>query len=321
MIHVKDSAAILAENWMQQYRRDNPAADRWARGYGLIQHSAETQFNVFEMVDRLSVERGREVLVPLFEALYAADRVASADLWLIIHDIYAHYIYLDGRDLAARDFKPDPDVPAIGSLNLAAARAGYAAIRSIMGEIRHWVDGNPSTFADRLAVNALSIEHPAGTGSQASGGVTCVHLEPIDQRLFVFLGDHLVGDQYPRGGDPIVFDAKDPAAYAWAIFNIESRLPAAVDLDISRGRLDPLCRPYGIGLASSELGLCTETENHAGGSPFGGNPATDLTAARRFNEVARKLWVPPDELRQAMALLNRCDPLVGPREAGMSSAV
>jgi hypothetical protein len=67
------------------YRKHHTAANRWAAGYGPIQHTLETQDRVFAMAELLSARGVRGDGVPLFELLYAADRVASAGMWLVVH--------------------------------------------------------------------------------------------------------------------------------------------------------------------------------------------------------------------------------------------
>ena len=67
------------------YRKHHTAANRWAAGYGPIQHTLETQDRVFAMAELLSARGVQGDGVPLFELLYAADRVASAGMWLVVH--------------------------------------------------------------------------------------------------------------------------------------------------------------------------------------------------------------------------------------------
>ena len=43
--------AIRRQERVALYRMRNPAADRWAAGYGVIQHSVETQARVFAMAE------------------------------------------------------------------------------------------------------------------------------------------------------------------------------------------------------------------------------------------------------------------------------
>lgn len=105
-----------------------------------------------------------------------------------------------------------------------------------------------------------------------------------------------------QGFDPFVFDGRDPAAFAWAILEMERRLAAATE-SIARGESRyPISLPYGIALAPKGAGFAGEGTNLAHNLPLMANPHTDADAARRFNEAARKLWVPAVELRQAIAL-------------------
>lgn len=90
---------------VREYRRHNPEAEAWAAGYGIIQHSVPTQSRVFALADQFAK---RNLDTPLFELLAAADRVASAALWLVVHSTYARVAHLDGRPLQAEEFKCSP---------------------------------------------------------------------------------------------------------------------------------------------------------------------------------------------------------------------
>ena len=46
-------------------------------------------------------------------------------MWLVVHEVYARNVYLDGRDLQAEDFKADPEGHTGGSLNMVPAYVGY----------------------------------------------------------------------------------------------------------------------------------------------------------------------------------------------------
>jgi hypothetical protein len=95
-----DADQVRTEEWVRLYRRRNPAAGRWAAGYGPIQHSLETQARVFAMAELLAARGVKGDGLPLFDVLYAADRISSAAMWLVVHQTYAQNVYLDGRDLA-----------------------------------------------------------------------------------------------------------------------------------------------------------------------------------------------------------------------------
>ncbi len=108
--------------------------------------------------------------------------------------------------------------------------------------------------------------------------------------------DHLI----LNGFDPFVFDGRDPAAFAWAIFEMENRLEAAAEAVRNRGDGYPLPLPYGIAVAPKGAGFYGEGTNLAHNLPLGGNPHTDRLAAERFNDSARRLWVPLGELKEAI---------------------
>ena len=143
------------EEWVGQYRKKNPEADLWAKGYGPIQHNVETQARVFSMAERLAVLGLRGDGVSLFHLLSALDRVTSAAMWVVVHETYARNVYLDGRDLLADDFKPKPEGHTGGSLNMVPAYAGYMAINAITGHTRSWVMGQGHCVAAIDTVNLL----------------------------------------------------------------------------------------------------------------------------------------------------------------------
>lgn len=106
-----------------------------------------------------------------------------------------------------------------------------------------------------------------------------------------------------NGFDPIIFDGRDPAAFAWTIFEIESRLTAAAALIRSGESRYPVALPYGVAVAPKGAGFYGEGTNLAHNLPLGANPHRDPVAAQHFNESARRLWVPPLELASARAML------------------
>jgi hypothetical protein len=96
----ENTKAVRIEEQVRLFRRKKPAADRWAAGYGSIQHTIETQARIFELAHTLEARGVRGDSVPLFDVLYALDWVTSAAMWLVVHEIYSRNVYLDGRDLA-----------------------------------------------------------------------------------------------------------------------------------------------------------------------------------------------------------------------------
>lgn len=108
-----------------------------------------------------------------------------------------------------------------------------------------------------------------------------------------------------NGFDPIVFDGRDPAAFLWAILEIEARLAVAGE-DARNGKGQyPVRLPYGIAVAPKGAGFPGEGTNLAHNLPLLANPFLDAEAAGRFNEGARKLWVPPGELREGISAFRR----------------
>ncbi len=114
--------------------------------------------------------------------------------------------------------------------------------------------------------------------------------------------------------DPIVFDGRDPAAFAWAIFEMEERLAGAAQAIRDGDARYPVRLPYGIAVAPKGAGFYGEGTNLAHNLPLGGNPREDPQIAHLFNESARRLWVPLDELKESAALLVHHEASVRVRE-------
>lgn len=395
----QDNEAGRAEERVADYRSKIPAADRWAAGYGPIKHSTETQERVFAMADALATPKVEGDGVPLFEVLHAADRVASAAMWLVVHETYARNVHLDGRELTAEDFKPHPEGHTGGSLNMVPAYTGYMAVNALTGLTRSWIMGQGHSVAAIDSVNLLldnmmpahaerysltdegltryvrdfysyllradgTQDSPLGShvnahtaGGLAEGGylgfveLQYVHMPLPGERLVAFLSDGAFEEQRgsdwaPRwwraddsgfvapimikngrridqrttmsqhggtdwfvqhlllnGFDPIVFDGRDPAAFAWAVWEMENRLEAATEA-VRSGRAGyPVPLPYGVAVAPKGAGFYGEGTNLAHNLPLMANPHTDAAAARHFNESARRLWVPLPELQDAVSNL------------------
>jgi len=408
--------AIRTQEWVSLYRDKNPQADRWARGYGVIQHNLETQARIISMAELLWGRSTRGDGVPLFDLLYALDRLTSAAMWLVAHETYAQNVYLDGRELTVEDFKPAPDGHTGGALNMVPAYAGYMAVNAITGHTRSWVMGQGHCVAAIDTVNLLvenmtsahaerynfgdegltryvrdfysyrlredgRQDSPLGShvnvhtaGGISEGGylgfteLQYVHMPLPGERLVAFLSDGAFEEQrgsdwIPRwwraedcglvipimiknggridqrttmsqqggadwfvdhlrlnGFDPIVFDGRDPAAFVWAIFEMECRLEAASKtLKAGDGRY-PVPLPYGIALAPKGAGFYGEGTNLAHNLPLMSNPHVDSVAARNFNDSARRLWVPIGELRDCLALFQYHKASGRPRERDHSLA-
>jgi phosphoketolase len=100
------------------------------------------------------------------------------------------------------------------------------------------------------------------------------------------------------GFDPVDIDGRDPAAFAWAIIEAETRL--------AQREADRSCRirlPYAIARTIKGYGFPGAGTNRAHNLPLEGNPKEDAGARAAFNAGAKRLWVPPPQLKAAAAAL------------------
>lgn len=137
------------------YRETSDAFSHWAKGYGVIQHTPLTQIRIHRLAHQLNANG----LIPeadhAYRMLSAADRIASAAMWLVVHMTYARNVYLDGRDLRQQDFKDDPEGHTGGSLNMVPAYVGYLVANSLSGITRSWLMGQGHCVSAIDAVNLL----------------------------------------------------------------------------------------------------------------------------------------------------------------------
>jgi phosphoketolase len=124
-----------------------------------------------------------------------------------------------------------------------------------------------------------------------------------------------------NGFDPIVFDGRDPAAFVWAILEIERRLQAAGARVRAGEARYPVPLPYGIAVAPKGAGFYGEGTNLAHNLPLGADPHADAAAAAHFNKSAKRLWVAADDLSTASAVFQRHDVSGRPRERDHPLAV
>lgn len=73
--------------------------DHWRAGYGPIRHRDETVERIRALADA-----GRIEPVRLYRLLSAADRLASAAMWTVVHMTYARRVDLSGAPLPADAF-------------------------------------------------------------------------------------------------------------------------------------------------------------------------------------------------------------------------
>lgn len=392
------------------YRGQNRAFAKWAAGKGVIRHDDITQVRIYKVADLLRVRGVVSDVDEVYSTLAAADRIANAAMWLVVHMTYARNVYTDGRDLEAGDFKASPEGHTGGSLNMVQAYVGYLAVNSITGITRSWLMGQGHCVAAIDAANLIignmgqahaeryglsdeglsrfvrdfysyairpdgRPESPLGShvnvhtaGGLMEGGylgfaeLYYAHMPLPGERLVAFLSDGAFEEQrgsdlVPRwwrgedsgliapimiangrridqrstmaqeggvawfrehlrlyGFDPIDIDGRDPASFAAAIFEAEERL-TAYSKAVKAGLAEyPAPVPYGIAEAPKGYGFPGAGTNLAHGLPLGAIPAHDVDALQRFNAGARDLWVPLNELKEAVRAFNRHESQGRPRE-------
>ena len=195
----------VRSEWAIGYRRDHPEADWWAEGVWTINHSFETQERVFRMAEQLAA-RGIDRAVT-FAALRHADMIVDAAGRGIPADIHAQHLYVDGRGTRREDSGPDP-----WSTGRAVADAGCAVIERLIAENTTVVSVlRPEAFENDLTREGRD-RFPQG---QAGRVMIVIDREPRIDHLRAY------------GFDPVIFDGADPAAFAWAVFELSSRVEAA----------------------------------------------------------------------------------------------
>lgn len=392
------------------YRQSSKVFADWAAGYGKIQHDDLTQVRVWKMAQHLALAGAVRDPDEAYRYLRAADRIASAGLWLAAHMVYAKSVYTDGRALGPDDFKESPEGHSGGSLNMVLAYTGYLAVDALTGITRSWLMGQGHTVSAIDAVNLIvgnmaeahdqrydftdtgltrfvrdfyllrvrpdrCPESPIGShvNANTAGGIMeggylgfaelyYVHMPLPGERLVAFLSDGAFeeqkgGDWAPRwwraedsglvapiliangrridqrttvsmqggidwfrdyqrlnGFEPLDIDGRDPAAYAWAILEMEERLEAhgqAVKAGIEKY---PVPLPYTIAEVPKGFGMPNAGTNLAHNLPLGTNPRENETARRLFNEAVRELYVSSDQLAEAVSLLKNHGRTRRPRE-------
>ncbi len=214
--------------WVLDYRQNHPEAQRWAEGIWSIEHSIETQERVFRMAEQLAargIHRGA-----VFAALRRADRVVyAAGRGLSQVDGRARHLYFEGRSVRWEDLPSGP-----WRASLAAADAGCAVIDRLLGEHGTVVSLlRAAAFEDHLGRDRHWVP-------QAQAG-----------RLMIMVAEAPPLDQlYACGFDPVLFDGADPAAFAWAIFELGRRSEAT--LNELRCDCHPSVRPLPLGVAGNQ---------------------------------------------------------------------
>lgn len=139
----------------RRLREAQAAFADWAEGYGVIRHDPLTQVRVHAWVEELAARGCVRDAGEAYRRLRAADRVASAGMWLVAHMTYARRVRADGAPLAAEDFKEHPEGHTGGSLNMVPAYVGYLLMNALDGVTRSWLMGQGHCVAAIDAVNLL----------------------------------------------------------------------------------------------------------------------------------------------------------------------
>ena len=125
----------------------------WANGYGVIQHSRATEQWVHETIYMLEAQGASAE--DLLELLCAADKLANAAMWLVVHMTYANKVHLTGKPMSHDDFKENPQGHTGGSLNMVPAYVGYMLANAMSGITRAWLMGQGHAVAAIDSVNLL----------------------------------------------------------------------------------------------------------------------------------------------------------------------
>ncbi len=395
---------------LNEHAKTEPAFAQWQKGYGPIEHSAETQAAVYRLAHQL-VQSGKQPNIStVYLMLGALDKITAAGMSLVVHMTYANKIHLDGSPLTADEFKIQPEGHTGGSLNMVPGYAAYMALNALTGETRGWLMGQGHSVAAVEALNILlgnmhpeqqqaygdgeaginrmledfysyaitpdgSMAAPLGShvNPHTAGGISeggylgfaelqYAHMPLPGEKLVAFLSDGAAEEQrgsdwIPRwwraedcgpalpimiangrrieqrtelgtleglkgfqrhlrgcGFDPIEFDGRDPAAFVCTIWEMEQRLERRVQEKNSGILSYPLPIPYGIAETTKGFGFYGDDENKAHNLPLPGNPHSDERSRELFNTHVKPLYVSPEDMREALSLLNNHNDPVRPLE-------
>src|SRR5690606_6514258 len=76
------------------YRAADPAFAHWAAGYGVVIHDPLTQARIHALAKTLVEDGSVPDAATAYRRLAAADRLASAAMWLVAHMTYARQVRL-----------------------------------------------------------------------------------------------------------------------------------------------------------------------------------------------------------------------------------
>src|SRR5690554_1132085 len=140
---------------LNKHAKTEPAFAQWQKGYGPIQHNPETQAAVYRFAHQL-VQAGKQPdVATVYRMLGALDKITAAGMSLVVHMTYANKVHLDGSDLAAEEFKAQPEGHTGGALNMVPGYAAYMALNALTGETRAWLMGQGHSVAAVEVLNVL----------------------------------------------------------------------------------------------------------------------------------------------------------------------
>lgn len=146
---------LLCEARAAELRARHPELAAWAAGNSVIPHGDETVCRIHDLVEDLAGSHTGLGGQDIYRMLRAADAIASAAMWAVVHMTYARRVFTNGCPLAHADFKPSPEGHTGGSLNMVPAYAGYMLANALTGTTRSWVMGQGHCVAAIESVNLL----------------------------------------------------------------------------------------------------------------------------------------------------------------------
>lgn len=174
------------------YRTENRVFAEWSGGFGVISHDDLTQVRVKGMVDNLVATGKLSDSATGYRRLMAADLIASAGMWLVVHMTYARRVHLDGTPLDADDFKSNPEGHTGGSLNMVPAYTAYLAMNALDGVTRSWMMGQGHCVA---AIDALNVI--VGNMTEAHAGRYSLSEEGLSRLAADFYSFAISPDGHP----------------------------------------------------------------------------------------------------------------------------
>lgn len=249
---------------------DSETFNIWRKGHGPIVHREET-------VERVRALAWSSHIDPqtLYRMLAAADRLASAAMWTVVHMTYAKRVDLSGVPPPADAFKTTPEGHTGGSLNMVPAFVGYLTANAISATTCSWLMGQGHCVVAIEAVNALTGDVSAaqtGRYHRSERGLSQLAADfyselgrfriPRDSIEAAFTArEEDIAALFPAGLPPVIVSHTRPEPMLGLLRRIDShgRLRAAVSAGAARSMFPACCSPTAapgrIGLTRRSLSL------------------------------------------------------------------